>query len=308
MKNRREEMNNPNKIIDILKSAGFRAAFLPFNAAIEQITAVNKSMSGSESSPQYAKNAAEHFRSNQPPDIPFEPLSFLVVASPSPPARLTLTIDGKTADIPIPPIYINQGGRHRINEVLASAAAGFQTAHTKGISFKLLTVMSGLGSYGRNNICYVNGLGSHCLLAAFYTDVPFDGAISDPLKFMPECDACTVCREKCPTHAIIDSPVIDADLCINKYTYRLDPIPENIPKTAFNALIGCWLCQESCPVNMALPEKEAQTLELDEVETQAFLAYETAMPPDLEQKLRQFFKNDHLFSVAGRNAALALQR
>jgi hypothetical protein len=59
---------------------------------------------------------------------------------------------------------------------------------------------------------------------------------------------------------------------------------------------------------MALPEKQLHTLELNEAETQAFLAYETEMPPELKQKLSHFFKNDHLLSVAGRNAALVLRR
>jgi len=303
-----KKMNNPNKITEIFKSAGLRAAFVPYNA-IEQIKAVYINMSETENTSKFAKNAAEHFQNNQPPNIPFVPLSFLVVACPSSPARLALSIDGKTVNIPIPPIYIDQdGNNNRINETLASAAEGFKTAHTRGISQKLLAVMSGIGNYGRNNICYVNGLGSHCSLAAFYTDIPFDGVVSEPLKFMVECGACTVCSKKCPTNAITDSSVINADLCLNKYTYSLESIPENVPKTAFNALIGCWLCQESCPVNMALPENELQTLELDEVETQAFLAYETVMPSELKQKLSHFFENDHLLSVAGRNAALVLHR
>jgi epoxyqueuosine reductase len=300
-------VNNPNQIVKIIESAGFRAAFLPYNA-VEQITAVYTKMLEETSTPQYAKNAEEHFRNNQPPNIPFVPLSFLIVACPSPPGRLVLNVDGKSVNIPIPPIYIDyDGNTKRINEVLASAAEGFKTAHPKGISFKLLAVLSGLGRYGRNNICYVNAFGSHCLLAAFYTDIPFDGMTYEPLKFMDECDECTVCREKCPAHAITDSPVINAEFCPNKYNYSLDPIPENLPKTLFNSLKGCWRCQESCPVNMALPEKELPTLELDGAETQAFLAYETAKPPELEQKLSQFFKCDYLLSVAGRNATLVLR-
>jgi epoxyqueuosine reductase len=191
-----------------------------------------------------------------------------------------------------------------MEEAVASAAQGFRIAPTTGISQKLLLVMSGLGKYGRNNLCYVNGLGSHCRLSSFYTDIPFDGAAGEPLAFMETCENCTVCRKSCPTNAITDSPVIDAGVCINQYTYSLDPIPESVPKTAFNALIGCGLCQDRCPANQGLPEGEALTL--DEGETRSFLAHEIPMPPELKQKLSRFFQNEHLLSVAGRNAALVL--
>ena len=124
---------------------------------------------------------------------------------------------------------------------------------------------------------------------------------------MDECAACGICKKKCVVGAISDSPVINADLCINKYTYRLDPVPEHVPTEAFNALIGCWLCQASCPANPVLPEGAVHSLKLDDAETRAFLAYDTPMPPELHAKLGGFFKNEHLLSVAGRNAALALR-
>jgi epoxyqueuosine reductase len=202
--------------------------------------------------------------------------------------------------------------------LLSSLTDGYNTAHTKGISQKLLAVMGGLGRYGRNNICYINGFGSHCSLSAFYTDIPYSGMTGEAFNFMEQCKNCGICKKKCPTGAIYgsvtDVPVINADLCLNKYTYRLDPIPEEIPIKAFNALIGCWLCQESCPANKNLPMESAAgldlglgfCLELNEAETAAFLAYNTPMPPELIEKLKNFFKNDHLLSVAGRNAALVL--
>ncbi|MCL2500111.1 MAG: hypothetical protein FWE90_07200 [Defluviitaleaceae bacterium] len=298
-------MTNPTKIIETLEAAGFRAAFLPYSA-IERITAVYEGLA--ETAPSYAQNAAKHFQKFQPPDIPFAPLSFLVVACPSPPARLSVRVEGKDINIPIPAIYIDKPYiDSHMEESVVSATQGYHTAHTKGISQKLLTVMSGLGTYGRNNLCYIKGIGSHCRLATFYTDVPFDGVVHEPLTFMTSCATCTVCRKRCPTGAITDAPVIDADLCINQYTYRLDPLPAHVPKTAFNALIGCCLCQDKCPANPRPKEDEWQTLSLDEGETRAFLAYEDPMPPELEAKLSDFFKNDHFLSVAGRNAAWVLR-
>jgi epoxyqueuosine reductase len=301
-------MSDALKIIKQIEAAGLRAAFIPYGAVTAAV-AVYEKMAEAEGTPEYALNAAAYFKKHQPPDIPFVPLSFLVVACPSPPARLVLTLDGTRRDIPIPPIYVNQDGYFKhIDEVVAATAAGFKTAHTKGISQKLLAALSGLGRYGRNNIVYIDGMGSHCALTALYTDIPCDGGIiNKTLTFMDECVDCAMCRRECPTGAITDAPVVNADLCINKYTYRLDPIPESVPHQTFNALIGCWLCQAACPKNASPPDGGWEALTLNEAETRAFLAYDNPMPPELEDKLRVFFRNEHLLSVAGRNAGLVLR-
>ena len=41
------------------------------------------------------------------------------------------------------------------------------------LPMKLLAVRSGLAKYGKNNICYINGIGSFTRLEAFYTDYAF---------------------------------------------------------------------------------------------------------------------------------------
>ncbi|MCL2740950.1 MAG: hypothetical protein FWE70_02425 [Oscillospiraceae bacterium] len=302
-------MAEARSVIQAYEAAGMRAAFSELGKALEAAAKVYESMGSNVSTPDFAKGAASHFKANQPPDLPFRPLSFLTVAYPSPPAQLTLTIGGERATIPIPPIYIGQDGADAsMDALMREAAPGHRFAHTKGISQKLLAAISGLGRYGRNNVCYVKGLGSHCSLFAQYTDIPFEGPTHDPLGFMDECAGCVICMDGCPTGAITGNPVIDADLCINRYTYRLDPIPEDVPLSVFNALIGCWPCQALCPVNKALPMNEPETLELGEAETAEFLDYKAGLTPALEGRLRPFFRNDHLLSVAARNAALALGR
>ncbi|MCL2665458.1 MAG: 4Fe-4S binding protein [Defluviitaleaceae bacterium] len=296
-------MDDAKKIIYELGQAGYRAAFLPFDA-IEKISAVYEGMNDANETPAFAKNAAAHFKGSQPPDISFEPLSFLVAVCRSDPGLLVVNAGGKRTAIPVPPLYIDQDGCHgRLSEALEKIMGEYKTAHTKGISQKLLAVMGGLGRYGKNNIFYAEALGSGAALAAYYTNVPCRGE-THPVKFLDECEACGDCKKKCPVGAISNYPVINAGLCLNKYVYNLDPIPEDIPLSVFNALIGCWACQTKCPANFFARKPEENVLELDDAESSALLAWREPLPAELKLKLSDFFKNDHLLSVAGRNAAL----
>ncbi|MCL2407589.1 MAG: hypothetical protein FWC95_06630 [Defluviitaleaceae bacterium] len=292
-------------IIKNLESAGFRAAFLPFSA-IEKISEHYNNLM--LSAPNFAKSSAEHFSKNQPPDADFTPTSILVLVLHSPPASVRLTVGGKHFSIPIPPLYLDSDIIYsQIDAAFSSITEnGFQTARPKGVSVKLLAALAELGKYGRNNIFYADTFGSHNLIAAVYTNIPYEKPFDFKLSFMDMCENCAICRQNCPTYAITDAPVIDADLCINKYTYRLDPIPNEIPKSAFNALIGCWHCQSHCPANASQAKPSANELTLDEAETRSFLAYESERPAELEAKLASFFNNKHLLSVAARNAALVL--
>ena len=298
---------NQLNLLTQLKSAGFHAAFLPYNR-IETIAKTYEELAGKNGNLTFLKNTASHFQKNQPPDIPFRPLSFLIIAYPSDPGQIILHVNGKSAAIPIPPTYLDNPADHRrIDEILESAAKGCQTAHSKGISQKMLAVLSGLGRYGRNNVFYVNGLGSFFNLKAFYTDIRCDD-VSYPLRFLDECENCGLCRKNCPTGAIGGFPVIDASKCLTLYNENKDPIPDWILPDAHHALIGCLRCQEICPQNKK-QKRTIHTLELDEAESKALLSADSsaasaALPAELEQKLLSFGIYKFFLPVIGRNAGL----
>jgi len=294
------------KTIEQFEAAGFRAAFLPYHA-IEQIKQSYDELSEKGRDIQYVQNAVKHFKNNQPPNIPFEPLSFLIAAQPGDYAQILLIVNGKQIAVPIPPPFNEPAEKKRFEDILGSVIKGHQTAHTRGISQKLLTVLSGLGRYGRNNICYIGGLGSYFNLRAFYTDILCEDH-SQPLRYLDECETCTLCRENCPTSAIGQSSVIDAARCLSMYNEVEGTIPDWIPQNAHHTMISCLRCQEICPVNKSLPEKKEHTLELSEAETGVLLSPDSAeIPPELKQKLSKFGMDDGFISIAGRNAKLALK-
>ena len=298
--------NNEQKSETIIKrfeEAGYRAAFLPY-AAIRRINRAYGEIT-EKNGVQYILNAAEHFKNNQPPDIPFAPASFLITAQPGDRAEFILNTDGGRRAIPVPPPFITPAEKKRFDNVVDSATSEIQTAHTRGISQKLLVALSGLGKYGRNNICYINGLGSYFNVRAFYTDVLYKGDIH-PLTFLDECESCGICEKNCVTGALSDS-AIDAAKCISLYNENDGEIPDWIPITAHATMISCSRCQEGCPANGPLSLKK-HTLELDEDETRTLLACPASeLPIELKNKLSEFGADERFISVAGRNARLALK-
>ena len=294
-------------IMDKLESAGLRAAFLPYSR-IETVKKHYDELAEKNGNTDHTKDAVKHFYNNQPPDLPFTPLSFLIIAQPSDPGQVIFRTNGKSVAVPVPPTYLGYVSENeKLNSILESAAKGYQTARSKGMSQKLLAVYSGLGRYGRNNICYIEGFGSYFSIHAYYTDIPCDD-ISHPLRFLDECETCGLCRQNCPTGAIGEYNVIDCARCLTMLNERKDPMPDWLSPKVHHTLIGCLRCQEICPKNMALPVMTVHTLELDEDETRALLSTDSAeLQPELEHKLKSFGMHEYFLSVIGRNAKLVLQ-
>ena len=118
------------------------------------------------------------------------------------------------------------------------------------VLLKRLAVRTGLGKYGRNNICYVEGMGSFLKLFAFFTDFEFDEDNWQEAEMMDCCTNCKTCLKKCPTGSISeDSFVIDVEKCIPLYNEVPGEIPHWIDTGSHTALMGCLRCQLPCPAN-----------------------------------------------------------
>ena len=110
------------------------------------------------------------------PETDFEIRSVLTVASPSPAsAKITFTWNGKRIPLMVPAAYVDNATTPvRIARYLRAFLdpRGYHIQYAPRLPRKLLAVRSGLGFYGRNNICYVEGMGSFLNLAPYVSDIP----------------------------------------------------------------------------------------------------------------------------------------
>jgi epoxyqueuosine reductase len=186
------------------------------------------------------------------PDGLPEAKSLIIVAVPRPQSQAIFTWKGETRALILPPTYVAYDQtRNRIEKLLAEilATRGYHVARTK-LPLKLLAVRSGLGEYGRNNICYVSGMGSFLQLVAVYTDMPCRKDSWREAQMMKRCERCQACHRSCPTGAIpSDRFLLHAERCIVFHNEKKGDIlfPEWIDPSWHNCLVGCFHCQRVCP-------------------------------------------------------------
>ena len=174
--------------------------------------------------------------------------------------------------------------------------AGFKVEHNRAMHIKLLAVRSGLGRYGRNNICYVEGLGSFLSIYTFFTDYDFQVDNWHDLRMLDECENCSLCYDNCPTGAVSeDNFVIDIEKCIPLYNEIPGEFPEWFQSGIHSSLMGCIKCQQYCPANKKAVEKIIQLEDITEEETKMILdgQLEEKLALSIGRKLKMFDNIKH---------------
>jgi epoxyqueuosine reductase len=106
----------------------------------------------------------------KPPTELKDARSIIIVTSPQPQFRVVFTWKGEKRPALLPPTYVRYKAiKARAKQLLEGilGPAGYRIAAAY-LPEKLLVARSGLGSYGKNNISYVPGMGSFHEPAAFY--------------------------------------------------------------------------------------------------------------------------------------------
>ncbi len=235
--------------------------------------------------------------------------SILIMAIALPP--LTINFHHQNARIPalIPPNYYEPDLTRTLlyNEIQQQIIQeqGYHIERIETYHLKLLAARSGLARYGRNNISYVDGMGSFFTLHAFLTDYPFETDHWQEIKKMDLCEKCRICLTHCPTQAIREEEfVIHVNRCLPLYNEIPGEIPAWIPTNMHHTVIGCMKCQAPCPANHLPMQKTQQLEDMTEAETQQLLDGnpDTETMIAIAQKLRiPYLAEESMVEVAVRN-------
>jgi len=112
---------------------------------------------------------------------------------------------------------------------------------------KAWAVKAGIGWLGKHTNVINPGIGSWFFIASIITNYEFNHS-----ELIPDhCGSCTACIDACPTNAIVNEYILDANKCISYLTIENNSgISESLNNKFDNWIFGCDICQDVCPWNI----------------------------------------------------------
>ncbi len=160
---------------------------------------------------------------------------------------------------------------------------------------------AGLGWFGKNANLLVPGAGSWFVLGCVITDAELEPSAA------PVADGCGPCRRcltGCPTAAIPEPGVIDANRCLAWLLQRPGIFPREFRAALGDRLYGCDECQEVCPPNIRLgPARAAPAGTCHQVEVLEVL---TATDAELIERHGRWYLHNREARWLRRNALIVL--
>ncbi|MFA7421630.1 MAG: tRNA epoxyqueuosine(34) reductase QueG [Melioribacteraceae bacterium] len=141
-----------------------------------------------------------------------------------------------------------------LEEYLKSIDENFESksyVDTGPVMDKAWAVRSGIGWLGKNSNVINKEIGSWFFIANIITNCEFDYST----HVTDLCGSCTACIDACPTKAIVQPQVVDANKCISFLTIENKGKISQEFKGKFDGWIfGCDVCQDVCPWNKKFSE------------------------------------------------------
>jgi epoxyqueuosine reductase len=163
---------------------------------------------------------------------------------------------------------------------------------------------AGIGFYGKNTNLLVDGRGSWFVLGSLVTDADLPPAV-------PEGDGCGPCRrclDACPTGALPEPGVLDANRCLAWLAQRPGIFPPAFRVALHDRVYGCDDCQTVCPPNRR--EEQRVTLRVATAPAAgAWVPLLDLLAADDDEILRtwgRWYLHDRRTVALRRNALLAL--
>jgi len=284
----------------LLKKRGFQARIVSASHLHQLQKEIESLHSRKLLDGQFYQDRLAWFNFQIPEDLP-KAQSLIVIAVPRPQTRAIFIWNGQRCPLILPPTYTAYDDIERQVENLLAKILGEKGYKSTGTSLplKLLAARSGLVQYGRNNICYVSGLGSFLQLVSVYSDVPCEEDSWQETTMMKSCEKCELCRRACPTGAISsDRFLLRAERCIVYHNEKKGdvPFPEWMATSWHNCIVGCMHCQRVCPQNKEVIQRTGEEEEFSEEETALLLegVPHDKLPSTTLRKLERLSLMDYL--------------
>ncbi len=131
-------------------------------------------------------------------------------------------------------------------------------ADTGPVQDKVWAQRSGIGWIAKNGNLITREYGSWVFLGEVLTNID----LRSDAPHTEHCGSCTRCIEACPTGAITQPFVVDANRCIAYHTIenRDEKLPDVIAPHLQGWVAGCDICQDVCPWNQRFA-KETDVVE-----------------------------------------------
>jgi epoxyqueuosine reductase len=250
------------------------------------------------------------FFSFAPPEILPNARSIIIVALPVPQIRLYFCWKGSRRAVIVPPTYA--GYSTTMLQVQATLASwmepdGYKVAGAL-LPLKTLAAWSGLTAYGRNNICYVEGMGSFLQLAGAFSDLPCAEHLWQEPKMLRRCDTCVACLRSCPSGAIAkDRFLLHTENCLTYHNEGTADLPAWVRPSWHHCLIGCMKCQSVCPENRDVLNWFDDRCEFAEYETACLVERMPfdQLPDETAAKLQNLQLNED-YRILCRNLSLLI--
>ncbi len=125
--------------------------------------------------------------------------------------------------------------------------AGKICIDTSATMDKWWAAQAGIGWQGKHSNIISRDYGSWIFLGELLLTCELDA--DSPIPDF--CGSCTRCLDACPTQAIVQPYLVDANRCLSYWTveYRGETFPNDICDQLSNWVFGCDICQEVCPWN-----------------------------------------------------------
>jgi epoxyqueuosine reductase len=299
-----------NEISENLTEFGAKAAIISINnlAGIQEIykNIVQSKTFSKKIYDSYLSGFQNDYKSIMP-----DAKSIIVTAYPQKITELYFRYGGSNIRAIIPPSYVYSNAEAKTTKLLEKVLS----KHCFNITSyrspeKLISVLSGLGKYGRNNLCYVPEMGSFHTPVVYITDLPSKNTELHEAGVLESCSNCNICVKSCPTGSISESSFLtNAEICLTYFNENTGNFPVWIKKNWHHTIVGCMRCQSVCPENKNHLKDIEKGAHFTEFETELIIqgGLIQNLPAATRDKLEKLCMIDY-YDVLPRNLRLLINK